>query len=156
MSKYTAVSVLKGDSPVTGVVKFRQTGDEPIVVEGEIKGLAPGLHGFHVHEFGDNTNGCVSAGGHFNPLGKQHGGPEDENRHLGDFGNVTADADGIAKFTFTDRLAKLHGEHNIIGRTLVIHADIDDLGKGTFEDSKVTGHAGARLACGVIGVAKVE
>jgi superoxide dismutase, Cu-Zn family len=40
--------------------------------------LAPGLHGFHVHEFADFSNGCVSAGPHYNPFGAQHGGPEDE------------------------------------------------------------------------------
>ena len=46
------------------------------------------------------------------------------------------------------------GEHSVVGRSLVVHAGTDDLGKGGFEDSLTTGHAGGRVACGVIGIAK--
>ena len=123
-------------------------------MNGEITGIADGSHGFHVHEFGDTTNGCVSAGPHFNPENKTHGGPEDDIRHVGDLGNVVA-KDGVAKIEMTDKLIKLSGPHNIIGRTLVVHADPDDLGKGGHELSKTTGNAGGRIACGVIGVAKI-
>eukprot|EP01137_Pigoraptor_chileana_P035815 Opistho-2@30436 len=73
---FKAVCVLKGDAAVTGTVTFTQEGDgSPTVIEGSIKGLTPGQHGFHVHEFGDNTNGCTSAGPHFNPFGKTHALP---------------------------------------------------------------------------------
>jgi Cu-Zn family superoxide dismutase len=78
-----------------------------------------------------------------------------EDRHVGDLGNVTADENGVAKFTIQDSVISLHGQTSIIGRTMVIHADTDDLGKGGFDDSKTTGHAGARLACGVVGIAKL-
>jgi Cu-Zn family superoxide dismutase len=53
-----------------------------------------------------------------------------KNRHVGDLGNVTADASGVAKFTIQDKLLSLHGQTSIIGRTMVVHADVDDLGKG--------------------------
>ncbi len=98
------------------------------------------------------TNGCTSAGPHFNPHGKTHGAMDDEERHVGDLGNVSAGEDGVAKFDFTDKLVKLNGPLSVIGRTMVVHADQDDLGKGGVELSKTTGNAGARLACGVIGI----
>jgi len=69
-------------------------------------------------------------------------------------GNVTAGEDGNVHTKIQDKVISLKGEHSIIGRTLVVHADPDDLGKGGHEDSKTTGHAGPRLACGVIGLAK--
>uniref|UniRef100_A0A075W0S9 Superoxide dismutase [Cu-Zn] n=1 Tax=Dastarcus helophoroides TaxID=1169899 RepID=A0A075W0S9_9CUCU len=149
-----AVCVLSGEI-VKGTVWFTQEGDKaPVQVQGSISGLGKGLHGFHIHEFGDNTNGCISAGAHFNPHNKQHGGPKHTERHVGDLGNVEAGEDGVAKISITDDVISLHGDHNIVGRTVVVHADPDDLGDGGHELSKTTGNAGARLACGVIGITK--
>jgi len=148
------VCVLAGEK-VKGTIFFEQTdAGAPVKVTGEVSGLDKGLHGFHIHEFGDNTNGCTSAGPHFNPNNKEHGAPEDSNRHVGDLGNVTADDKGVAKVNITDKQISLSGPLSILGRTVVVHADPDDLGKGGHELSKTTGNAGARLACGVIGITK--
>jgi len=148
-----AVCVLAGD--VQGTVYFNQASDsDPVKVTGEITGLKSGLHGFHIHEFGDNTNGCMSAGPHFNPSGKEHGGPTHEVRHAGDLGNVVADDSGKAVVDISDKQISLSGKLSILGRTVVVHADPDDLGDGGHELSKSTGNAGARLACGVIGICK--
>lgn len=150
-----AVCVLVGATDVKGTVCLeQQESDGPTKLTGEITGLAPGKHGFHVHEFGDNTNGCVSAGAHYNPHGKDHAGPDDKDRHVGDLGNVVADESGKAKVEITDKHISLTGPLSVIGRTVVIHADEDDLGKGGHELSLTTGNAGGRLACGVIGITK--
>eukprot|EP01006_Ploeotia_vitrea_P062413 TRINITY_DN81906_c0_g1_i1.p1 TRINITY_DN81906_c0_g1~~TRINITY_DN81906_c0_g1_i1.p1 ORF type:complete len:165 (+),score=10.60 TRINITY_DN81906_c0_g1_i1:46-540(+) len=116
----------------------------------KIEGLKPGLHGFHIHESADFSNGCVSAGPHYNPHGKTHGSNSDEERHVGDLGNIEANADGVAEGSITDHLIKLNGEFSVIGRSFMVHEDVDDLGKGGHELSKTTGNAGARLACGEI------
>ncbi|VDN08386.1 unnamed protein product [Thelazia callipaeda] len=151
-----AIAVLRGEE-VNGVVHFKQDNENsPTVITGEIKGLKPGLHGFHIHQYGDSTNGCISAGPHFNPYDKAHGGPTDEVRHVGDLGNVEAGSDGTAFISIVDKIIQLHGPHSIIGRSVVVHADQDDLGKGMGdkkEESLKTGNAGARVACGIIGFA---
>ena len=148
-----AVAVLRGDSTVKGVVSFEQaSASDAISISWEIEGNdANALRGFHIHQFGDNTNGCTSAGPHFNPFALTHGAPEDEVRHVGDLGNIQTDASGIAKGTKTDKLVTLFGENSILGRTVVVHGGQDDLGKGGHADSLKTGNAGGRPACGVIG-----
>ncbi|XP_027911364.1 superoxide dismutase [Cu-Zn], chloroplastic isoform X1 [Vigna unguiculata] len=93
-----AVAVLKGNSAVEGVATLTQEDDGPTTVSVRITGLTPGLHGFHLHEYGDTTNGCISTGAHFNPNKLTHGAPEDEIRHAGDLGNIVANADGISSF----------------------------------------------------------
>lgn len=147
----TAICKLEGS--VSGTIRFTQEG-ETCHVTGEVQGLKPGKHGFHIHQFGDRTDGCTSTGGHWNPFQKEHAGPEDEVRHHGDLGNIIADDNGVAAVNICDRLVTLTGEYSVIGRAVVVHADEDDLGRGGFSDSKTTGHAGGRLACGVIGFAK--
>lgn len=128
-----------------GILTLTQT-DAGVQVSGEIKGLKPGEHGFHIHEFGDmrSTDG-MSLGGHYNPHGKPHAGPHDKERHEGDLGNVKASGDGMA---MVDVLAEGAHLHFIIGRSLVVHADPDD-----FKTQKPPGNAGKRVGVGVIGVA---
>ncbi|BHF81279.1 hypothetical protein SprV_0702440900 [Sparganum proliferum] len=152
-----AVCVLTGDGSAKGVVRFSQeTEKSPIHIVGSFEGLTPGKHGFHVHEFGDRTDGCTSAGPHFNPTKCNHGAREDAVRHVGDLGNITAGSDGKATCDFSDNIMSLYGEHSVIGRCLVVHAGEDDLGKGGHELSLSTGNSGGRVACGVIGIAKSD
>ncbi|KAG2308445.1 hypothetical protein Bca4012_082458 [Brassica carinata] len=147
-----AVAVLKGNSDVEGVVTLTQEDTGPTKVNVRITGLTPGPHGFHLHEFGDTTNGCISTGPHFNPNNMTHGAPEDEIRHAGDLGNIIANADGVAETTLVDDQIPLTGPNSVVGRAFVVHELKDDLGKGGHELSLTTGNAGGRLACGVVGL----
>ncbi|EWC48130.1 superoxide dismutase Cu-Zn [Drechslerella stenobrocha 248] len=150
-----AVAVIRGDSDVKGVVTFEQADENsPTTISWEITGNTPNAQrGMHIHEFGDNTNGCTSAGPHFNPFAKTHGAPTDVDRHVGDLGNIATNESGVAVGSQTDSLVKLIGPHSILGRTVVVHGGTDDLGKGGNEESLKTGNAGPRPACGVIGIA---
>lgn len=142
---------------VKGTITFEQTDADTCVINYEITNLSPGKHGFHIHEKADFSDGCMSAGPHYNPHGKEHGAPDDENRHVGDLGNVEPGPDGVAKGQITDKLIKLTGDFTVIGRSVMVHADEDDLGRGDHSEpgvngktSKTTGNAGARIACGEI------
>jgi len=149
-----AVAVLRGDSNIKGTVTFEQADESSkTTVSWNITGHdANAERGMHVHAFGDNTNGCTSAGPHFNPYGKDHGAPEDEVRHVGDLGNFKTDGQGNSTGSVTDGLIKLIGSESIIGRTIVVHSGTDDLGRSDHPESKKTGNAGTRPACGVIGI----
>uniref|UniRef100_A0A8D2CZM0 Superoxide dismutase [Cu-Zn] n=1 Tax=Sciurus vulgaris TaxID=55149 RepID=A0A8D2CZM0_SCIVU len=125
----------------------------PVVVSGRITELTEGQHGFHVHQFGDNTQGCTSAGPHYDPQSKKHGGPTDQERHVETWATcLLTKMVWVADVSIEDSLISLSGEHSILGRTMVVHEKPDDLGKGGNEESTKTGNAGSRLACGVIGI----
>ena len=143
-----AQCILEHSDAVKGTILLMQAPNTPTLIKGTITGLEPGLHGFHIHEFGDMSDGCKSMGGHYNPDGVDHG---DINKgHVGDLGNITADESGTAKFTIEAKRIDLIGERSVIGRGFVVHEDQDDLGKGGDAESLKTGNAGERLACGVI------
>jgi len=149
-----AVVVINPDAGnVTGKLTFTQAdANSPVLISGRLEKLLPaGKHGFHVHQFGNLTGGCVSAGAHFNPNNATHAGPDDTVRHVGDLGNVVADADGNADISITDHVISLTGPCSIVGRAMVVHLKTDDLGKGGDAESLKTGNADGRVGCGVIG-----
>jgi len=110
--------------------------------------LEPGEHGFHIHQFGDMSQGCESMGPHYDPEGVDHG--DLDQGHVGDLGNITADDSGTSTVKIVAERVDLTGEQSVVGRGIVVHADKDDLGKGGDAESLKTGNAGDRLACGVI------
>jgi Cu-Zn family superoxide dismutase len=141
---------------VQGTITLTQECPEGLThITGTVSGIKPdAMVGFHIHQSGDlrnEKNPCLSTGGHYNPFNKTHGAPEDEIRHVGDLGNIQSDSNGVATIDINDRMVKLCGETSVIGRAFVVHEMTDDLGKDG-GDSKVTGNAGGRAACGLIGV----
>ncbi len=149
-----AIAVFLGD--VSGTVLFTEDSNNEVKITLNLKGLKPrSKHGFHVHEAGDLTDKCKSMCAHFNPYGHAHGSPGTHQRHVGDLGNIEANAKGEAKYFFYDDKIKLRGiKCNILGRGLVIHEDEDDCGQGMNAESLKTGNAGKRIACAVIGYSK--
>lgn len=113
----------------------------------------------HIHEFGDMTDGCTSLGGHWNPTGTTHGSIEINinKSHSGDLtNNIHANNKGEFIFSYFDPRINIIGNINksIIGRSVVIHKGIDDLGLGGNGESLKTGNAGERMSCAIIGIKK--
>lgn len=130
---------------IHGFIEISQKNkDEPTQYLVAVGGLNPNkLHGFHIHEkpvtnSSDLDKTCATCGGHFNPTGKDHGSflnsDKGENSHVGDLiNNLKADEKGnvIVQF-FDDRACLLKSNKNkwsIIGKSIVIHNDPDDLGR---------------------------
>ncbi len=116
-----------------------------VAVHARVKGLTPNAeHGFHIHEKGDCSNNGEAAGGHFNPSGQPHGGPNGP-RHLGDMPSLKADAGGEAEYEHQIRGVLMSGgEADLMGKAVIVHARPDDY------TTQPSGNAGPRIACGVI------
>ena len=146
MMSSTAVLVATSGSSVSGSLTLRESKNRVVHISGTVEGLTPGKHGFHIHVNGncDSPDG-MSAGGHYAPAGGRHGAPGSKDRHLGDLGNIEADASGRAVVDVTARgiSIALMGAASVDSRSIVIHAKEDDF-------SDPAGNSGARVACGVI------
>ena len=113
-----------------------------------VQGLPAGVHGFHIHETGQCTPpDFTSAGGHYNPTGREHGTENPQGPHAGDLPNFTVGADGTGEIETIARGVTLRGANPLLksgGTALVIHAGADDY------RTNPSGNSGARIACGVI------
>jgi len=135
------------DPKVKGEVIATQ-GSKGVTITAFFTDLPSGEHGFHIHRAGDlRGEGCAGACDHFH-LGAPavHGGAPNGNspRHTGDLGNI------VAKKQYTFFLHRV-SVADLLGRTVIVHADPDDLGLGGFPDSATTGHSGARIGCALFG-----
>jgi superoxide dismutase, Cu-Zn family len=128
-----------GEGHVTGTVTFTVVKDG-IKIVADIKGLTKGNHGFHIH----NGTDCSKPEGHFNPESMGHGAPPDMMRHVGDLGNLIADAEGNAHYEYVDMMMSFEGKNSIIGHVVIIHAHEDDI------VTQPSGNSGPMIACGKI------
>jgi Cu-Zn family superoxide dismutase len=141
-----AVATFNELSGVNGHVLIKPTLNG-VSVSANFNKLPPGIHGFHIHKSGDlRGEGCQGACEHYNKgPPTNHGGPTSKVRHTGDLGNISSAPFKKRYYLENVSLADLYG------RSIIVHEDRDDLGKGTHEDSKTTGHSGKRIACAIIG-----
>ncbi|XP_073944409.1 superoxide dismutase [Cu-Zn]-like [Choristoneura fumiferana] len=139
------------ESGVGGELVFTQiVPNGPVTIEGNITGLAAGLHGVHVHQSGAIKDNCKEIGPHFIAYYGRHGGPRDHIRHVGDLGNIKAE-EGTVNVKIVDHLISLAGPRSIVGRSVAITKGEDDYGRAGTEDSALTGTSGPAIACGIIG-----
>lgn len=144
-----AIAVIN-DPKVSGIVEFVERG-QGVAVKALFTKLPAGKHGFHIHEFGDMSDGCATLGAHWNPTSQEHGGVNSRIRHVGDFGNVEKGRE-YNYFIAGARIMDGPVAFRVLGRSVVIHEGEDDLGLGDKPDSKTTGGSGARIGCAVIGL----
>lgn len=113
--------------------------------------LPAGTHGIHFHEVGKCETGTPpfsTAGGHYNPMGMEHGLQNPKGPHAGDNPNVEIPASGAGRISFTtNRVSLTPGPTTLFdsdGSSLVIHANADD------QVTNPSGNSGGRIACGVV------
>jgi Cu-Zn family superoxide dismutase len=121
---------------------------EGIAVSGTLHGLPPGVHAIHIHTSGScDAPAFQSAGGHWNPTGKQHGSQNPQGPHFGDLPNITVAADSSVTVQATSPGGTLRGANALLdadGAAVMIHAGEDDY------RSDPAGDAGSRIACGAV------
>src|SRR5688500_16269779 len=135
-----------------GWVRLVEDGTGVVHVNVHVAGLTPGLHGIHIHAIGACSPTFAAAGGHYNPLGHQHGLDNPNGAHAGDLPNLIVNAQGVGHLdTTTDGVTISAGPTTLfdstagaVGSAFVIHAGADD------QVSQPIGNSGDRVACAVI------
>ena len=153
-----AVALIDVNGSIVGTGTVSESGDQ-VLIRLSGSGLEPGDHGIHIHENGvcdpAGEEAFASAGEHYNPSRDNHGGPDDEDAHAGDLGNVLVDTAGTYRFSIATDRVSLNPEagstlRDANGSTLLIHAEADDL------QTDPSGNSGGRVACGIIAASTVH
>jgi superoxide dismutase, Cu-Zn family len=138
----------RSGSALSGTADFSMMGNE-LMVTLHVQEAPPGVHGVHIHQNADcSAADASSAGDHFNPTGKAHGGPSSPEHHAGDLGNLTVGPDGKGTLTLhTKDMSLATPPNGVIGHSIIIHERQDDF------TTQPSGNSGSRIGCGVIAAA---
>jgi len=147
--KQAAVAVLR-TTDIEATIEVRPHTKNAVLLAAHFTKLPPGKHGFHIHKAGDlRGEGCQGLCEHYDVGHHRHGSFLSKERHTGDLGNVELKP-GKTQCHRTYCI-KNTTVQDLWGRSIIVHEDEDDLGRGGFEDSAITGHSGKRIGCAVFG-----
>jgi Cu-Zn family superoxide dismutase len=135
------------DGKIIGTITLTET-PHGVLLSGDLNGLPPGPHGFHLHAVGQCESPFTSAGGHFNPDNKKHGFHDAGGPHAGDLPNLHTFSDGKAVVdAIAVGLTLSEGARSLLdqdGASIVIHARADDY------RTDPAGESSERIVCGVV------
>lgn len=149
-SETVMVDVVTAEGESAGSVAFEQL-RHGVMITTKLMNLAPGWHGFHIHETGRCDPDFKAANSHYNPIDAEHGLDGSGGYHVGDLPNIHVGADGMSRAQIFVPQVTLRDKRpdrypftlqDADGSALMIHADRDD--------HMAMDSAGGREACGVI------
>lgn len=146
----SATAIMRdANGSTVGLATFNQDAGGPVSVNVNVSGLTPGLHGIHIHERGICVGpSFTSAGGHYNPLAKEHGLNNPNGPHAGDLPNLEVGTNGTGYLSTNTNLVTLSPGPTTLftanGTALIVHEGPDD------QMTNPAGNSGARVVCGVV------
>lgn len=147
-ARHASAALLDPAGNVVGEAKFTEDAAGKLHVNVKVEGISPGLHGIHLHAVGSCSPTFAAAGGHHNPLARQHGLDNPSGAHSGDLPNLVVNGAGRGHLdAVSDRATLSPGPATLFdadGSSVIIHAAEDD------QMTDPTGNSGGRIACGVI------
>lgn len=148
-ASHAAARLIDATGQTIGWARLTEDASGQLHMNVQVDGLTPGRHGIHLHAVGACAGPTfASAGGHFNPLGAEHGLDNPAGAHAGDLPNLVVNDAGRGHLDAISHHATLSsGPVSLLdadGSAIVIHAHEDD------QVTNPSGNSGARIACGVI------
>ncbi|MGX7951406.1 superoxide dismutase family protein [Tsuneonella sp. HG249] len=145
--RVASATLLLSDGIPAGTAQVLANGDTLTLAVG-VTGVTAGAHGIHLHAVGSCARpDFASAGGHLNPLGRQHGSLASNGQHAGDLPNIMVGSGRTGTLAVDlpgTRQQVVDWLFDADGTAIVLHAEPDDY------RTDPSGNSGARIACGVL------